>query len=221
MKKVKLVVVLVLSLFLTTINVFALVNTNTIGSIEGKYSFGDFNITDTNVYLYRLADLSSDEKFTYVDDFVGLSSDINTIRVSEWNNFATEVYKYIKDKNVNYIKDAKTDSEGKFTFSELKVGLYLILVDNKKTEDYEYSSKPILVSIPNRNEITDTYMYDLSIFVKTEAKSLNVNPGGDEDTPKPPYTGDDIYKYVLIFACSFVIFVGVVVYLIVKAKKEK
>ena len=128
---------------------------------------------------------------------------------------------HIKYRDVNYIKDAKTDSEGKFTFGELKVGLYLILVDNKKTEDYEYSSKPILVSIPNRNEITDTYMYDLSIFVKTEAKSLNVNPGGDEDTPKPPYTGDDIYKYVLIFACSFVIFAGVVVYLIVKAKKEK
>lgn len=220
MKRIKLVIVLILSLFFTMTNVSALVNTNIIGSIEGKYSFGNYNITDTNVYLYRIAELSSDEKFTYMQDFVLLPTDINTLGVSEWNDYATEVYKYIKDNNINYIKEVKTDGEGKFTFSELNVGLYLILVDSKETEDYEYSSKPILISIPNRNEITDTYMYDLSIFIKTEAKSLSVNPGGDNDNPDPPYTGDDIYKYVLIFAGSFVFFVGIVVYLIIKAKKK-
>ena len=115
MKRIKLVVVLILSLFFTMTNVSALVNTNIIGSIEGKYSFGNYNITDTNVYLYRIAELSSDEKFTYMQDFV-LALDKNFYLNDE--GIAVRYFSYddIKDYfgngKIEYLEESNLEENG-------------------------------------------------------------------------------------------------------------
>lgn len=218
MKKIKLLVVFIVAFFFTITNVNAEIEVNRLTSIIGKYNYSDVNITDTNVYLYKIADMSELAKYTYVDDFVGYTEDVNTLQSFEWNDYTSKLNKYISDNNINYIASTKTDGNGEFTFKDLKVGLYLVRVDSKKTKDYEYSSGPLLVSLPNYNEIQDVYMYDLSVFAKTEAKSLNVNPGdGGVD---PPYTADTIYLYVAIFGIALIVFIVAIV-LIIKKKSNK
>lgn len=216
MKKIKLLMAFVVAFFFTITNVYAEIEVNRVSSIIGKYSYSDFNITDTNVYLYKIADMNEMAEFTYVGDFSGFTTDVNTLKSFQWNDYTAKVNKYITDNNINYIASTKTDNNGQFTFKDLKVGLYLIRVDSMKTKDYEYSSGPLLVSLPNYNEIQDIHMYDLNVFVKTEAKSLNVNPGGGVN---PPYTADSIYVYVAIFGIALVIFI-ITIILILKRKKK-
>lgn len=216
MKKIKLLMAFVVAFFFTITNVYAEIEVNRVSSIIGKYSYSDFNIADTNVYLYKIADMNEMAEFTYVGDFSGFTTDVNTLKSFQWNDYTAKVNKYITDNNINYIASTKTDGNGQFVFKDLKVGLYLIRVDSMKTKDYEYSSGPLLVSLPNYNEIQDIHMYDLNVFVKTEAKSLNVNPGGGVN---PPYTADSIYVYVAIFGIALVIFI-VTIILILKRKKK-
>ena len=216
MKRFKLLIVFVVAFFFTITNVYAEIEVNRVSSIIGKYSYSDFNITDTNVYLYKIADMNEMAEFTYVGDFSGFTTDVNTLKSFQWNDYTAKVNKYITDNNINYIASTKTDGNGQFVFKDLKVGLYLIRVDSMKTKDYEYSSGPLLVSLPNYNEIQDIHMYDLNVFVKTEAKSLNVNPGGGVN---PPYTADSIYVYIAIFGIALVIFI-VTIILILKRKKK-
>lgn len=216
MKRIKLLMAFVVAFFFTITNVYAEIEVNRVCSIIGKYSYSDFNITDTNVYLYKIADMNEMAEFTYVGDFSGFTTDVNTLKSFQWNDYTAKVNKYITDNNINYIASTKTDGNGQFVFKDLKVGLYLIRVDSMKTKDYEYSSGPLLVSLPNYNEIQDIHMYDLNVFVKTEAKSLNVNPGGGVN---PPYTADSIYVYIAIFGIALVIFI-VTIILILKRKKK-
>lgn len=216
MKRIKLLMAFVVAFFFTITNVYAEIEVNRVCSIIGKYNYSDFNITDTNVYLYKIADMNEMVEFTYVGDFSGFTTDINKLQSFEWNDYTIKINKYITDNNINYIASTKTDNNGQFTFKDLKVGLYLIRVDSKKTKDYEYSSGPLLVSLPNYNEIQDIHMYDLDVFAKTEARSLNVNPGGGVE---PPYTADSIYVYIAIFGIALVIFI-VTIILILKRKKK-
>ena len=216
MKRIKLLMAFVVAFFFTITNVYAEIEVNRVCSIIGKYNYSDFNITDTNVYLYKIADMNEMVEFTYVGDFSGFTTDINKLQSFEWNDYTIKINKYITDNNINYITSTKTDNNGQFTFKDLKVGLYLIRVDSKKTKDYEYSSGPLLVSLPNYNEIQDIHMYDLDVFAKTEARSLNVNPGGGVE---PPYTADSIYVYIAIFGIALVIFI-VTIILILKRKKK-
>lgn len=217
MKKIKLLMAFVVAFFFTITNVYAEIEVNRVCSIIGKYNYSDFNITDTNVYLYKIADMNEMAEFTYIDGFTGFTTDINKLQSFEWNDYTIKINKYITDNNINYITSTKTDNNGQFTFKDLKVGLYLIRVDSKKTKDYEYSSGPLLVSLPNYNEIQDIHMYDLNVFVKTEAKSLNVNPGGGVN---PPYTADSIYVYVAIFGIALVIFIITIILILKKKKKS-
>lgn len=216
MKKIKLLMAFVVAFFFTITNVYAEIEVNRVCSIIGKYNYSDFNITDTNVYLYKIADMNEMAEFTYIDGFTGFTTDINKLQSFEWNDYTIKINKYITDNNINYITSTKTDGNGQFVFKDLKVGLYLIRVDSKKTKDYEYSSGPLLVSLPNYNEIQDIHMYDLDVFAKTEARSLNVNPGGGVE---PPYTADSIYVYIAIFGIALVIFI-VTIILILKRKKK-
>lgn len=219
MKKVKLLIVSIFTFFFMITGVLAQgIETDRLCSIDGRYNYGDVNITDTNVYLYHIADMGHLAKYTYVNSYVGYPVDINTTKEHEWAQYTKDLNKYIEDNGIKYDLVSKSDSNGTFTFKDLKVGLYLLKVDSKRTKDYEYSSAPVLISLPNYNEITEVFMYDLSVFTKTEAKSLNVNPGGTVD---PPYTVDNIYVYILIFGLALIVFTVSLIYINKKRKGGK
>ena len=219
MKRFKLLLVIVVSFFISITNCFAQgIDVDKVCSITGKYNYSDTVISDTKIYLYRIADISNFAEYTYVDEFSDYGTDINTLVKdnTKWSDYAKGISKYIDDNDIDYFDTFTTDSTGKFTFSDLKTGLYLLEADNKKTTDYEYSSGPVLLSLPNYNEINEVFMYDLTVLMKTEAKSLNVNKG---DSTNVPNTFDPLYIYVSLFVVSLVI--CIVCYIFIKKKGKK
>ncbi len=217
MKKFKLLLVIVVSFFISTSNCFAEgIEVDKVCSMSGVFNYGDVNISDTKIYLYRIADMSNHAEYTYVDDFSDYDLDINTLRDTQWKDLANELSNYIDKNNIKYVKEATTDSSGKFTFSNLNVGLYLLKTDSKKINDYEYTSGPVLISLPNYNEIDEVFMYDLNVVMKSEAKSLNVNKGS---TTNVPNTFDPLYLYISLFIVSLIIFI--ICYILYKKNNKK
>lgn len=219
MKKIKLLLVLIISFFVSITNCYAqIINVDNSCSITGKYSYGNVNITDTDVYLYKIASVDSVARYSYLLEFSDLDTDINEILEDDWVKFANEVYNYINNNKISPFRNLKTDSIGSFVFEGLDTGLYLIVVDSKKTDDYEYSSSPLLVSLPNYNEISSEFIYDLGVVVKTEAKSLNVTPGTSTEVPN---TYDSLYLHIILLSISLIIFIVAIIYLRKIKKEEK
>ncbi len=216
MKKIKLILVIVVSFFISICNCFAEgIEVDKVCSMSGVFNYGDVNISDTKIYLYRIADMSNYAKFTYVDDFSDYDVDINSLKDTQWKDLANELSNYIDKNNIKYVNEVTTDSSGKFAFNNLNVGLYLLRADTKKINDYEYSSGPVLLSLPNYNEIDEVFMYDLSVFMKSEAKSLNVNKGS---TTNVPNTYDPLYVYISLFVGGLVVFI--ICYICIRKKNK-
>ena len=77
MKKIKILLIIVISFFISVTNCFAQeIDVNKICSITGKYNYSDVSISDTKIYLYRIADISNIAKYTYVSDFSSFDIDI-------------------------------------------------------------------------------------------------------------------------------------------------
>ncbi len=219
MKKIRFLLVLIISFFISMTNCYAqTINVDNSCSITGKYSYGDVNITDTEVYLYKIASVNSVAQYSYLLEFTNLSMNINELKDTDWVKFSKYVSDYINDNNIDSIGKLKTDDTGGFVFEGLDTGLYLIVVDSKKTDDYEYFSNPMLVSLPNYDEVSLEFIYDLGVVVKTEAKSLNVTPGTSTEVPN---TYDSLYLHIILLSISLIIFIVTFIYLRKIKKEEK
>ena len=82
MKKIKILLIIVISFFISVTNCFAQeIDVNKICSITGKYNYSDVSISDTKIYLYRIADISNIAKYTYVSDFSSFTKLTSTVPV--------------------------------------------------------------------------------------------------------------------------------------------
>lgn len=190
-------------------------------SINVEYCFSDNFFSNAGVYLYKIADMDVDTKFTYVGDFATQENDVNSMLASQWSDFAKELDKYIVDNNVKPLASATTDENGKVNFGQLTLGLYLIRVDSVTVNDYKYSSVPSLISVPNYNQMQNYYMYDINLVTKTEAKFIGIidNGSGDDDNKiESPNTFDPIIIYVLILMISIIVLVITICYINIKRK---
>lgn len=228
MKKNKLFVLLrsiclgILLFFFTTRNVNAIyIDTSRTARINIEYCFADKFFSDAGVYLYKIADMNADAKFTYTSAFATQTKDVNTMIASEWTNFAKELDKYIVDNNVEPLVTGKTDANGRVNFGQLTLGLYLLKVDSVTVNDYKYSSTPSLISLPNYNQMQNYYMYDVNLVTKTEAKFIGIiddGSGKDDNKIESPNTFDPIVIYVAVLIISIIVLVCSVCYINKKRK---
>lgn len=173
---------LVLILAFSFINVKALdVDTTKICNLEGVYSYSSLTFSDANVYLYKIADISDKSKYIYLDTYSSFDEDIYHYSASKLNDYTKKISKYIKDNNIQHNYITKTKNDGKFQFFGLTTGLYLIIVDSVEDGNYRYTSSPMLVCLPNYNQIDKLYMYDVTVFTKTGA----VMTGGEGSFLEP------------------------------------
>lgn len=201
------------------------IDTSKVCSLAGLYSFGEQKLGGANVYLYKLADISNSGdtvKYTYTDNFKSFDKDINNYTSSSWGDYANEVAEYIQNKKIKEDFSSVTDTAGKYSFNQLTIGLYLVIIDSVEDDNYRYNASPSLISIPNYNMITNQYMYDLSVVMKTEATSIKKpdNPNNDNKTDVP-YTYDAITRYVIVFVVALSVLVITVCYINKKRKDVK
>ena len=212
--------------FISITDVWALqIDTSKVCSLTGLYSFGEQKLGGANVYLYKLADVSDSSgtvKYNYTDNFKDFDKDVNNYTSSSWGDYANEVAEYIQSKGIKELVSSTTDVAGKYSFNQLTTGLYLVILDSIEDDRYRYNESPSLISIQNYNTITDQYMYDISVVMKTEATSIRQpdNPNNDNKTDIPN-TYDPIIRYVIVFVIALLVLVFTVCYINKKRKDVK
>lgn len=218
MKKITILLLTILLPFLTILSA----NADELGVIKGNYSYDTHPFANQSINLYKIADLAdieSDNKFTYLEPYSNLASNINTLNSSEWQNYANELKNYISTNNITYDTQVITDMDGNYEFNELSNGLYLMLVDEIIENGATYTSLPTLISVPNYDEAEKIYKNEITVKSKIEEIKPEPTEPPVEPAPEVPQTSDNVMIYVIIFALAAIILI-IVGYYIYKAKKE-
>lgn len=150
-------------------------------TLSGIYSYSSLTFGDANVHLYKIADISDESKYIFLDTYSSFDEDIYHYSASKINDYTKRISEYIKNNDIQHNYVTKTKNDGKFQFSGLTTGLYLIIVDSVEDGNYKYTASPMLVCLPNYNQIDKLYMYDVTVFTKTGA----VMTGGEGSFMEP------------------------------------
>lgn len=198
------------------------IDSSKLSSITVHNQYDNINILDNEVNLFFLASIDSSGKYHFQDNYLDISFDASNMTTSEVSLKAKEIFSYITEAKILSEFTLKTKADGTSSFSNLVPGLYLISVDSKVIGDYRYESLPTLITIPIIEN--DTYKYDVLVNTKTERKKIeqeitppNVN-GDDEIVPN---TLDNNYLYIGLLIISFLIIIGVMIYILRKKGENK
>ncbi|MGL5348229.1 MAG: Cna B-type domain-containing protein [Peptostreptococcaceae bacterium] len=119
--------------------------------------------------LFKVANLSFDNKFIVDDKFENYPIDLSKINDnSQWNALADTLESYIKVDKIKEDYKSITNNDGVVTFSNLNKGLYLVIGKHSSTDNTIIKTKPFLVSLPSKDPITNEYIYNVSSITKND-----------------------------------------------------
>lgn len=198
------------------------IDSSKISSITIYNHYDDINISDTEVSLYFLASIDVNGEYYFQDDYLDVSFDVDNMTTSEISLKAEEILSYITQEELQSDFSLKTKEDGTGYFSNLVPGLYLISIDSKVIDDYRYESSPMLITIPTIEN--NAYLYDVLVNTKTEREKIEqevIPPNINGDGEMIPNTLDNIYFYIGLLIVSFLIIVGVMIYILRKKGGNK
>ncbi len=201
------------------------------GRLDITYQYDDKVFIDRNIYIYKIASIDESGHLTYQDIYQG-QMDPNNLTTSQWTTLATTISKYQEENKIPYDKVVQTNQEGKASFENLPLGLYLVKVENVKDQTYEYNTSPMLLTLPNYDDLKKEYLYDIATITKTEEKKIaeelekpaegnkeNMDQTNSNKTDVP-YTFDAIFIYIIVAVIS-ILGILIIVYFMTKNRKGK
>lgn len=159
------------------------------GSLTVTHSTVDNEIVkNVDSRIYRIASVDEYGEYTKLSPFDNSEAfpveDINSITTQEeWDKCLEPAKEYIKKHGVSSYADGKSDSSGKTIYSNLELGIYLVISDSVKIGNYKHSFTDFFVAVPNLEEGSDYkfyYNYNVSAAPKrsktdvTEIKEYSV-----------------------------------------------
>ncbi len=200
------------------------------GKLDITYQYDQEVFENKSIYLYKVADINETGMLTYQTLYQG-NEDPNNLTTSQWSTLASTLSTFQEKNKIPYDKVEITNQEGKASFENLPLGLYLVKVESTKDENYEYNTSPMLLTIPNFDELKNDYLYDIVMVTKTEGKKIPSEiekPTDDEKNKNQntsnktdvPYTFDAIFIYIIIATISLLGMI-IIIYLITKNRKDK
>lgn len=181
----------ILSLFMIGMTVFAdeIPDSSRRGSISLTMTYDGIAVPGGTLMLYRVGAVSEEDgnhSFVLTGDFADGNQEVADISSSD---FAKKLAEYAESRSLSG-REVNIDGGGNAVFSDLELGLYLI-VQEEAAEGYE-TVVPFLVSVP----ITEngSYLYDVDASPKIELKKNEtttppVAPPSDTPDPVLPQTG--------------------------------
>lgn len=131
--------------------------------------------------IYRVADIAYDEDYNLywvkTPDFASHGCDFNTIDLTKGNE---DLRSHIEYYNIGPLRE-KTLNNGTVTFDNLTPALYYICQWHNAPGFYR--SGAFFINIPQYDETTESYIYDVTVEPKTQ-----MSPDG-QDYPTPPPSG--------------------------------
>lgn len=135
-------------------------------NITSKEYRDDLENEMIEVELYQVATISKAGNYTGIGLFSKIDwSSVKYDKIQSaniWKTRAKEAAKYLKDEKPTY---TMSFNQGKGTLSNLKTGLYLVVIQDLETAYYSYEFTPYLVSLPNNyyySSDDDTWYYQLT-----------------------------------------------------------
>lgn len=190
-KTIQRIALLALALMLCASALAAEFDVNKEGSISVQIQTAKgTKVKNAKLELYRVGDVQivdSNLTFVLTDEFADSGanlSDLNAAGLASTLNTAA--------KNLTPMATATTDSNGKATFSNLEVGLYLVVQNGFTKKMYFTEISPFIVSVPMTNAEGTGWNYDIDAGpkVKAVAKPTATPTATSEITDEPlPQTG--------------------------------
>lgn len=162
------------------------INTSKRGELTMIYKYSSKVISDANIKLYKVAKYSSTGTLSYETEF-DLTDSLEFETASQLNDLATKVNTYINEHGIEPKKECTTNDEGECTISNVSVGMYLLVAETKTIGNYKYSSGPYLIGVPNYDYMNNVLIYDIDVFLKTEAECLDCETPPIGPTPLPKF----------------------------------
>ncbi|MCD8082640.1 MAG: hypothetical protein LUE86_03685 [Clostridiales bacterium] len=129
--------------------------------------------TLTAYQVGTVAENDGNYSFAMTDDFAGSGVSLTDMDSQDLSALASTLSSYVSDNGLEGTT-VTIDSDGVATFSDLTLGLYLI-VQNTSASGY-YAVSPFLVTVPILSD--GEYVYDVNATPKTEALSKKSSGGG-------------------------------------------
>lgn len=177
------------------------------GDISINMQYDGEAVPGGRLTLYRVADVDTngaDFYFTYTADFADCPVPVELIHSSE---IGAALAKIARDKQLAGVTQT-IDKNGRTTFSNLELGLYL-LVQYTPASGYNVVS-PFLVSVPSM--VNDRYIYSVDASPKVELEPAPTTVPTETTLPggKLPQTGQNNWPVPAMAAIGmFLIGIGI------------
>lgn len=185
------------------------------GSVSVTMTYQGKPVSGGSLTLYRVADVAEDDGnyyFTLVESLDGYGISLEDLNDSD---LANQIRKAVREEKLEGTQKT-IDKKGNVTFTELPIGLYL-LVQEKAASGYN-AVEPFLAAVPNWNG--DTYLYDVDASPKVELEKAPATEPTDPPTEvtipgKLPQTGQNNWPVpvllitgLLFIACGVLLQLG-------------
>lgn len=188
------------------------------GSITLDMIYQGTKVPGGSLTLYRVADavkVDTGYAFAYTEEYAGCQVAVDDPSAAKVTAALSQL---IAQKG--YKGTVKSiNKQGKVTFSDLELGLYL-LIQEKAAPGYNAVS-PFLVSVPNYRD--EHYIYDVDASPKLELERAPTEPPTEPTTPsKLPQTGLTQWPIPVLAICGLLLVVlGLMLYTSGKKKSHE
>ncbi|WP_026516360.1 Cna B-type domain-containing protein [Butyrivibrio sp. MC2021] len=140
------------------------------------HSVDDEPLAGVKSRIYRIASVDPVGKYTVLDEFSPVFSDSgffnNGFKFDAWKACVDGVKSYVKAKDIKPYKEGVSDKEGKTYYTDLELGIYLVISDNLIDDKYVYSFSDFVYPLPllERDKETEimTWTYNVEVSPKKE-----------------------------------------------------
>lgn len=147
------------------------INTNEKCSFSVSFIAGEKKAEGVEFKIYRVADISSSNKFSVTERFRSYPVSYDNIADSNsWRNLSQTLLGYIVADRLQADATAKTAADGRAYFYELPVGLYLVTGGQYISGNKIYTPQTYMIRVPSKG-IDGEWKYDLISGVKCDVEN--------------------------------------------------
>lgn len=131
------------------------------------YTPGDEPLKDYEVKIYQVADYFADGSYSLTSTFSRYYIGIHGVATQkEWKNIAETLASYVEADTIDPTDVGKTDENGVVVFSNLRVGMYLIISGDANISKGQAIYEPFAIFLP---KLTDgVYEYEIEAYPKSD-----------------------------------------------------
>lgn len=124
------------------------------GTVHVEYLAADYPLVGAEYSLYHVYTMVEMGIYEPLMNYYSLGSIENVDSQSQWTVYQQTIENYINAYAFEPTFSGVTDGEGKVTFSNLDVGLYMLMFDPLIEQDYRFASQGSLIAVTNSQEQT-------------------------------------------------------------------